>query len=103
MDGDLGPYDAVEVRLRAADAIIVPDFSLIRCAWRAVRRSRERADFRLRLLRYRRQSRPFLMKVIANHASEATLHVLRGPEVLSRFVAQAGRDFSAGQPPPANG
>jgi adenylate kinase family enzyme len=45
MDGDLGPYDAVEVRLRAADTIILLDFSLIRCAWRAVRRSRERADF----------------------------------------------------------
>ena len=29
MDGDLGPYDAVEVRLRAADTIILLDFSLI--------------------------------------------------------------------------
>jgi hypothetical protein len=28
MDGDLGPYDAVEVRLRAADTIIFLDFSL---------------------------------------------------------------------------
>ena len=32
MDGDLGPYDIVEVRLRAADTIIFLDFSLIRCA-----------------------------------------------------------------------
>ena len=45
MDGDLGPYDAVEVRLRAADTIILLDFSMFRCAWRAFRRSRERADF----------------------------------------------------------
>jgi adenylate kinase family enzyme len=44
MDGDLGPYDVVEVRLRAADTIIFLDFSLVRCAWRAVLRSRERAD-----------------------------------------------------------
>src|SRR5262245_53920935 len=42
LDGDLGPHDAVEVRLRAADTVIVLDFSLLRCAWRAMRRSRER-------------------------------------------------------------
>src|SRR3981081_2588797 len=42
IDGALGPYDAVEVRLHAADTIIFLDFSLLRCAWRAIRRSRER-------------------------------------------------------------
>src|SRR5438034_8107056 len=31
LDGDLGPYDAVEVRLCAADTIILLDFSLFRC------------------------------------------------------------------------
>ena len=87
MDGDLGPYDAVDVRLRAADTIIFLDFSLARCAWRAVRRSRERSDFWLWLLRYRRQSRPFLMDAIANHAANATLYILRNPEALKRFVA----------------
>jgi len=30
MDGELGPYDAVEVRLRVADTIIFLDFSLAR-------------------------------------------------------------------------
>ena len=45
IDGDLGPYDAVEARLRAADTIILLDFWFVRCAWRALRRSRERADF----------------------------------------------------------
>lgn len=45
MDGDLGPYDAIEARLRAAGTIIFLDFSLVRCAWREVRRSRERLDF----------------------------------------------------------
>src|SRR5690349_19246238 len=40
IDGDLGLYDAVEVRLRAADTIILLDFSLLRCAWQAIRRSR---------------------------------------------------------------
>jgi hypothetical protein len=45
MDGDLGPYDVVEVRLRAVDTIIFLDFSFARCAWRTIRRSCERADF----------------------------------------------------------
>ena len=72
IDGDLGPYDAVEVRLKAADTVIFQDFSLIRCIWRAIRRTRERADFSLWLLRYRRQCRPFLMEGIAKYASHAT-------------------------------
>src|SRR5262245_47866245 len=59
LDGDLGPYDALEVRLQAADTIVSLDFSPVRCAWRALRRSRERFDFWLRLLQYRRHSRRF--------------------------------------------
>jgi adenylate kinase family enzyme len=92
MDGDLGPYDAVEVRLRAADTIIFLDFSFVRCAWRAVRRSRERADFWRWLSAYRCQSRPILMQEIANHAVSAELRVLRDPEALRRFVADVGRE-----------
>src|ERR1700734_3295546 len=45
IDGDLGRYDAVEVRLRAADTIILLDFSLLRCGLQAMRRSPERSDF----------------------------------------------------------
>jgi hypothetical protein len=45
MDGDFGPYDVLDVRLQAADTVVFLDFSPARCAWRAVRRSRERADF----------------------------------------------------------
>ena len=96
IDGDLGPYDAVEVRLKAADTVIFLDFSLIRCPWRAIRRSRERADFWLWLLRYRRQCRPFLMEAIAKHAGHATLHVIRNPEALRRFVADVRRNRKAG-------
>ena len=36
LDGDWGLNDALEVRLQAADTIILLDFSLTRCAWRAV-------------------------------------------------------------------
>jgi nicotinamide riboside kinase len=89
MDGDLGPYDAVEVRLRAADTIIFLDFSLVRCAWRAIRRSRERGDFWRWLLAYRYQSRPILRAAIAEHAPSAVLHVFCSPKALSRFVADA--------------
>jgi hypothetical protein len=92
MDGDLGPYDVVEVRLRAADTIIVLDFSLVRCAWRAVLRSRERADFWRWLMAYRCQGRQVLMQAIANHAPTAELRVLRGPGALRRFVAEVTRE-----------
>jgi|SRR5262249_40143095 len=86
IDGDLGPYDAVEVRLSKADTIVLLDFSLLRCAWRAYRRSHERADFWLWLLRYRRHSRPVLMEAIAKEARGADIHTLRNPEAVRRFV-----------------
>jgi adenylate kinase family enzyme len=92
MDGDLGPYDVVEVRLRAADTIIFLDFSLVRCAWRAAWRSREGADFWRWLMAYRRQSRPLLMQTIANHAPTAELRVFCDPGALSRFVADVARE-----------
>jgi hypothetical protein len=88
MDGDLGPYDAVEVRLRAADTILFLDFSLVRCAWRAIRRSREGADFWRWLLAYRYQSRPILRAAVANHAPNAVVHVLRGPKAVGRLIAE---------------
>jgi hypothetical protein len=89
MDGDLGSYDVVEVRLRAADTIIFLDFSLVRCAWRAVRRSRERADFWRWLMAYRCQSRPVLIQAIAKYAPTADLRVLSSPKAVRRFVANA--------------
>ncbi len=87
IEGDLGPYDAVEVRLRAADTIIFLDFSLARCVWRAIRRPRERADFWRWLLVYRYQSRPELRSAIAKHAPKAVLDVFRSPKTLARLVA----------------
>jgi adenylate kinase family enzyme len=92
MDGDLGPYDVSEIRLRAADTIVFLDFSLGRCAWRALRRSRERIDFWLWLFRYRRQSRPLLMKAISAHATSAAIYCLRDPAAVRRFVADVGRE-----------
>ncbi|MEV4084239.1 hypothetical protein AB0J43_28645 [Nonomuraea fuscirosea] len=93
MDGDLGPYDVLDVRLRAADTVILLDFSFWRCAWRAIRRSRERVDFWLWVWRYRRHSRPLLLSAIDTHANDARLHVFWSPYALNRFVHQleAGR------------
>lgn len=45
LDGDLGKLDSFEVRISAADTIILLDFSLPRCAWQAIRRSIERPGF----------------------------------------------------------
>jgi adenylate kinase family enzyme len=86
IDGDLGPYDVVEVRLRAADTVIFLDLSLARCVWRASRRSRERADFWLWLLQYHRESHPLLMKAISEHAPAAKLHLLRNPKEVEQFL-----------------
>ena len=87
IDGDLGHHDAVEVRLPAADTIILLDFALLRCAWRALRRGRERSDFWQWLITYRRRSVPVLMQAIRKFAPHAELHLIRNPKELGRFVA----------------
>ena len=92
MDGDLGPYDALEERLRMADTIVVLDFSVFRCAWQTFRRSRERADFWRWVLSWRRRSRPTLLHAIALHAPTARLYTLREPGAVARFIADATRD-----------
>jgi adenylate kinase family enzyme len=94
MDGDLGPYDATEVRLRAADTIIFLDFGVIRCAWRAIRRSRERLDFWLWLGQYQVRSRPMLLKAIRTNATMAVVHVLRDPPAVSQFVLDVVRRYA---------
>ncbi|HEV3359016.1 MAG TPA: hypothetical protein VG247_19620 [Pseudonocardiaceae bacterium] len=87
MDGDLGPYDVVDVRLRTADTVIVLDFSLARCVWRALCRSRERLDFWRWVIGYRRTSLPPLRAAIARCSPDATVHVLRDPRATARFLA----------------
>jgi adenylate kinase family enzyme len=91
LDGDLGPYDALDIRLQAPDTVVFLDFSFARCAWRAFRRSRERADFWLWMLQYHRKSRPPLMKAISEHAPNASLHLLHNPDEVSRFITELTR------------
>lgn len=91
MDGDLGPYDVADCRIQAADTIIFLDFSLVTCAWRAIRRSRERADFWRWLVAYRRKYRPALTQTFASCASTATLYRLRNPRAVERFIEDLTR------------
>jgi hypothetical protein len=90
--GDLGPYDVIGVRQQAADTIVFLDFSAFRCAWRAICRPRERADFWKWLLTYRRRSRPPLQQAIAAHAGDAGIYILPTPRAVRQFVAKIASD-----------
>jgi len=89
MDGDLGPYDVPGPRLRRADTVVVLDLSLARCAWRAARRSRERADFWWWVISWRWRSRRQVIEAVATHAPRAQVHVLRSPAQVRGFLATA--------------
>ena len=86
IDGDLGPYDTdLALRLRAADTVLVLDFSLWRCVRRALTRSRETREFWIWVLRYRRDSLPVIIEAIATHAQQADVHIMRNPREVRRF------------------
>lgn len=95
MDGDLGPYDQLWVRLRRADTVIVLDFPFHICAWRALRRSRETMDFWWWLLTWRRVSRPKLMESLRVHAKDADISVIGSPAALRVFLREAAAGLSA--------
>jgi adenylate kinase family enzyme len=95
LDGDLGSHDAVEMRLRAADTIVLLDFSLFRCTWRALRRAPERLDFWRWVVAYRRQSVPRLRDAISRYAPNADLYLLRSPNAVKEFIAVVARQFKA--------
>jgi adenylate kinase family enzyme len=89
LDRDLGPYDtALEVRLRAADTIVILDFTFLRCAWRTLRRGREQAEYWRWMWAYRRRSLPDVMRAISSEAPHAKLHVLRNPAMVQRFAGK---------------
>jgi adenylate kinase family enzyme len=90
IDGDLGPYDTgLELRLRAADTIVVLDFPLWGCARQALRRSRETREFWSWVYRYRRDSLPVVTNAIATHAPHANVHILHNSRQIDRFVDSA--------------
>lgn len=90
-DGDLGPYDVLDLRLAAADTVVLLDFPLVLSAWRAVRRSRERSDFWRWVVTYRRRRLPLIRLRIEAVAPTADLHVLRNPRAVRGFLDAHGR------------
>ncbi len=102
LDGDLGPYDALEVRLSKADTVVLFDFPLRRCAWRAIRRSRENLDFWRWLLTWRRRYRPLLLQAIDQHAPRANLIVVSHPVDVLQTVEDLAEIGAAKDLPPAD-
>ncbi len=87
MDGDLGPYDQLEPRLRRADTVVLLDMPLWLCAWRTWRRGHGRRDHWLWTIRWRRLSRPHLMAAISDLGPTAAVVVLNGRRSVRRWLA----------------
>lgn len=87
LDGDLGPYDAPEVRLSRADVVVFFDVNLAVCAWRALRRSRERLDFWKWIVTWRVRYRPPLLQAIRASAANAELLVVKNQRDCERALA----------------
>lgn len=98
LDGDLGPYDVLDVRLAHADTVVILDFPLWRCAARAIRRSCENFAFWRWVVCYRRRSLPAILAAIAAHASAADIYLLHGPREVNDFMrhASASGDTNSG-------
>ena len=62
IDGDLGAYDNLAPRVARADAVVVLDFPLWLCAWRALRRGHENWEFWRWVIGYRRHLPEYLTK-----------------------------------------
>jgi adenylate kinase family enzyme len=98
IDGDLGPYDReLGLRLRAADTVIVLDFGFLRCAWRTLRRGREQAGYWRWVWAYRRRSLPVITQAIDAYARHATVHVLRSPAMVRRYLSELDPAVSPGR------
>lgn len=87
LDGDLGPYDALEVRLAAADTVVLLNLSPVRCAWRALRRGRERWDFWWWVLTYRWRHLPSMRRGLTE--SGVDVDELRSPRAVRAFLSAA--------------
>ena len=85
-DGDLGPYDDLGGRLPEADTVVMLDYGLGRCVRQALRRGRERSDFWLWVLTYRRRWRPRVLTAVRDLAPTAELLVFRNPRATARWL-----------------
>lgn len=86
MDGDLGPCDVLPVRLGAADTVLLLDFPLWLCLWRALRRGEGKWDFWWWVVTWGWLQRPNILGVLANYPSLG-LHIFRSTKDLELFLA----------------
>ena len=96
LDGDLGPYDELTVRLRRANTVVVFDLPTRVCAWRALRRSRQRRDFWRWLLTWRRRCLPQLMAAVEDRGEGLELFVIRDDADLDRTATELIRRAGIG-------
>jgi hypothetical protein len=92
MDGDLGVNDALEVRLKRADTVLILDFSFIRCALQAMKRSRERLDFWWWVFVWRKKNKLKILNDIHTYAPNANVHIFRSPKQLEEFIGSYSRN-----------
>lgn len=88
LDGDLGPHDVLPTRLEPADTVVMFDPPLIRCVWRAVRRSRQPREFWVWLLTWRRREKPQLLAAIDEHAPTARVHMVLSDADAERLLTR---------------
>jgi adenylate kinase family enzyme len=87
MDGDLGPHDVLAPRLRAADTVFLLDLPLWLCAWRSLRRGRERYDYWVWVVAYRIRDRRRIRRLIESEAPGVDVRVARRPADVEAFLA----------------
>jgi hypothetical protein len=102
MDGDLGPYDVLQVRLSTADTVLLLDFPLWLCLWRALRRGKENWDFWWWLVTWRWLERPKIGGIIAEHPN-TRLHIFRSQKQLDQFLSKLARVCASHNSPAFHG
>lgn len=86
MDGDLGPHDVLEPRLRRADTVVILNLPLWLCATRALRRGARRLDFWSWTINWRRRDLPRIRAALDAHASKARIVVLDDRRAVSEWL-----------------
>jgi hypothetical protein len=92
MDGDLGPYDALPVRLSTADTVLLLDFPLWLCLCRALRRGKENWDFWWWLITWGWLERRKIRDMLAEHPN-AQVHILRSQKELDQFLSKLAPSY----------
>lgn len=83
LDGDLGPYDCLQVRLARADTAVILDFPRWRCILRSLRRSPERLDYWKWVWCWRGTYLPLLLEAIQSAPSRPDLRIARSAQELA--------------------